>query len=386
VSVQGQRYSSSGSAVGSEFQVNSYTTNYQGGTSVAAGPDGDFVVVWTSGGSFGSDTSDRSVQCQRYDSGGAALGGEFQVNTYTTDVQGFPSVAVDPSGGFVVVWTSRGSFDGDNGVSVQGQRYDSGGNALGSQFQVNSYTTGSQSDSSVAADPAGDFVVVWQSLGSSGGDTSDLSIQGQRFTSAGSVVGNQFQVNTYTTNAQYRPSVTAQASGAFVVVWAGYGSPGDSDLGVRGQRYDSSGNAVGSEFQVNTYTTSPQRSPSIAAQATGDFVVVWDSEGSFGGDTDSYSVQGQFYDSSGSAVGSEFQINTYTTSFQGGLPSVAADADGDFVVVWTSEGSFGGDNGSSIQGQRFTAAAAKVPSLSPAGLAAAALLLCLAVALALRRA
>ena len=35
---------------------------------------------------------------------------------------------------------------------------------------------------------------------------------------------------------------------------------------IQGQRYDSSGTAQGSEFQVNTYTTSYQLYPSVAAE------------------------------------------------------------------------------------------------------------------------
>jgi len=38
--------------------------------------------------------------------------------------------------------------------------------------------------------------------------------------------------------------------------------------------------------------------------------------------------------------GPEFLVNTYTTSGQS-LPSVAMDADGDFVVAWTSGGQDG---------------------------------------------
>ena len=34
---------------------------------------------------------------------------------------------------------------------------------------------------------------------------------------------------------------------------------------------------VGPEFRVNTYTTSSQRSPSAAADAAGNFIVVWES-------------------------------------------------------------------------------------------------------------
>src|SRR5262245_22387589 len=69
----------------------------------------------------------------------------------------------------------------------------------GSQFQVNTYTTSSQVVSQVAAESNGDFVVVWMSAGSSGTDTSGVSIHGQRYASNGSTLGAQFQVNTYTT-------------------------------------------------------------------------------------------------------------------------------------------------------------------------------------------
>ena len=110
---------------------------------------------------------------------------------------------------------------------------------------------------------------------------------------------------------------------------------------------------VGSEFQVNTYTTNSQLSPSVALDADGDFVVVWQSRGSGGTDSSEYSIQGQRYASDGSTVGGEFQVNTYTTYSQAG-PSVALDADGDFVVVWNSAGSDDTDSdGASIQGQRY---------------------------------
>ena len=58
---------------------------------------------------------------------------------------------------------------------------------VGAQFQINSYTTNIQERSSVAADADGDFVVVWQSKGSSGTDTSYSSIQGQRYSVAAAV-------------------------------------------------------------------------------------------------------------------------------------------------------------------------------------------------------
>jgi hypothetical protein len=178
-----------------------------------------------------------------------------------------------------------------------------------------------------------------------------LSVQGQRYDASGSAVGSEFQINTRTFSNQFGPSVAVEASGSFVVAWTSYGSTG-SDLGfsVQGQRYDTSGNAVGSEFQVNTYTTSIQRAPSAVIGADGEVLIFWHSNGSADSDSDSFSVQGQRYDAVGNAIGSEFQVNSYTTASQS-YSSAAIDANGDFVVVWQSDGSAETDTlGFSIQG------------------------------------
>ena len=55
-----------------------------------------------------------------------------------------------------------------------------------------------------------------------------------------------------------------------------------SGFGVYAQRYNASGAAVGSEFRVNTTTASNQSAPSVAVDADGDFVVAWQSSGQDG--------------------------------------------------------------------------------------------------------
>ncbi len=110
--------------LGAEFQVNSYTSSNQGDPAVATASDGDFVVVWRNAGSTATDSSNYSVQGQRYASDGSVLGGEFQVNSYTTDYQKDPAVGMVSDGDFVVVWTSGGSGGTDpSSPSVQGQRF-----------------------------------------------------------------------------------------------------------------------------------------------------------------------------------------------------------------------------------------------------------------------
>ncbi len=389
-SIQGQRYASNGSAQGAEFQVNSYTTNKQSYPAVAAVPNGDFVVAWASVGSPGTDSSSASIQSQRYASNGFPQGAQFQVNSYTSGSQSYPSVAAAADGSFVVAWVSDGSPGTDAfATSIQGQRYASDGSAQGAQFQVNDYPTSYQSIPSGAAASDGDFVVAWLSFASSGTDTSDWSFQGQRYASYGAAQATQFQVNTYTTSTQYRPRVAAASDGGFVVVWASDGSSGTDSSGnsIQGQRYASDGSAQGAEFQVNGYTTSFQQIPSVAAAADGLFVVAWWRLGSTGPDSSDNSIQGQLYASDGSAEGAQIQVNSYTTGGQF-QPSVAAVDGGNFVLAWMSYGSSATDTSdASIQGPRFRGVPPAVPGQSrPMGLALALAVMLLGASVLGRRA
>ena len=97
---------------------------------VAMGPSGNFVVVW---GSYldSQDGSDGSVHGQRYDASGARVGAEFQVNSYTTGFQFGPSIAMRDDSTFVVIWTS---YDGDD-FGLFGQRFDASGSKVGGEFR-----------------------------------------------------------------------------------------------------------------------------------------------------------------------------------------------------------------------------------------------------------
>jgi len=144
--IYGQRYDSSGAAAGNEFQVNSYTMQNQMDPAVAGLSDGSFVVTWES---YNQDGDFYGIYGQRYDSSGAAAGVEFQVNSYTTQGQGGPAVAGLSDGSFVVTWSSDGQDGSSNGI--YGQRYDSSGAAAGDEFKINTYTTSSQEFSSVTS-------------------------------------------------------------------------------------------------------------------------------------------------------------------------------------------------------------------------------------------
>ena len=82
-------------------------------------------------------------------------------------------------------------------------------------------------------------------------------------------VAVEFRVNTFTVANQTEPQVTTSSTGPFVVVWSSDGQdnlPDYSFKGVFGQRFDSAGARVASEFQVNTFTAGNQRYASVSEQ------------------------------------------------------------------------------------------------------------------------
>jgi hypothetical protein len=268
------------------------------------------------------------IYAQRYTGAGAALGSEFRVNTYTTTGPGDSVVSVDASGGFVVVWEATGA-DGSS-FGIFGQRFGGAGTPLGAEFRVNTYTTGPQRNPSVASDSNGNFVVVWEGYGAL--STTQYAVFGQRYSTSGAPLGSEFRANT-TTNFAGLPSVASSAAGAFVVTWTSYdyGTVGNHSLGIFGQRFAATGVPTGSEFAINTYTTNDQRLSRIASNANGDFVVTWTSYG--GQDGSEAGVFGQRFAASGAPVDAEFQVNTYTTGQQS-TPAVAYAGATGFVVAW----------------------------------------------------
>ena len=344
--VFGQRFDASGAPQGSEFQVNSYTTGDQRGAAVAADASGNFVVVWSSGKLWGTvvsgqDGSSAGVFGQRFDASGVPQGGEFQVNSYTTGAQASPRVACGANGDFVVVWSSAGQDGSIDGVF--GQRFDASGVPQGGEFQVNSHTPYSQRLGDVASDARGNFVVVWTSELQDG---SSQGVFGRRYNALGIPQGSEFQVNSYTTGNQAGPAVASNAKGDFVVVWRSRHQDG-SGSGIFGQRFDAVALPRGSEFQVNSYTTGEQGVASVGADATGNFVVVWDSDGQ---DGSGYGIFGQHFNALGAPLGSEFHVNSYTSGAQR-FPRVASGASGGSVAVWSSYGQDGSENG--VFGQRY---------------------------------
>jgi len=320
-----------------EFPINSIIVGDQLEPAIAADNAGGFLCAWYTEPSINADGDSRAVLARRFDAGGEPIGPDFVVNTYTTGSQSDAAVACAPSPNCLIVW--------DSGLQggIRGQIFDGVGNRVGGEIAINQFTTGFQGDARIAAFGNG-FVVVWESHGDQ--DGSGSGIFGRSFGNGGAPLSDEVQVNTYTTENQSAAAIAAIPESGFLVVWDSFGQDGDG-MGIFAQLYNRQGLPTGTEFQVNTYTTLNQRYPVVASSST-SYLVVWRSQH----DGSSTGIFAQLYDIEGVALGEEFQVNTFTTGVQES-PAVSSDGADGFAVVWTSEDQDGSDDG--IFGQRYDA-------------------------------
>lgn len=313
--VAARRFDSTGNPFGDEFLVNTRVDGDQVGPDVDMDPNGNFVIAW-SGAGVGDDSG---IHAQRFDNNGNRLGSEFTVNNNTAGGQQLPTVAMDANGNFVVAWSV-----GD----IYARLFDNNGNPKGDDFRVNNYTADTQDYPSTGMDANGNFVITWHSLNQDG---DSWGIYARRFFSNGTPNGEEFRVNGYWWSYQRYPMMDMNSTGAFVISWSGAGV-GANGVNIYGRRYGVSGNPLGGDFLVNTYVSSSQHFPSVAMDSYGNFVIAWESENQDGyGD----GIFAQKFDSSGQSIGLEFQVNTFTT-FDQESPTAAMDPNGNFVIAWHS--------------------------------------------------
>jgi len=328
--IRARLFNADGTAVGNDFIVNTTTSGAQSNPKVTALPDGHFVITWYS--FDGGDGSGALIRARLFNADGTAVGSDFVVNTTTANNQTSPTVTALPDGHFVVTWHSDDGGDGD-GSLIRVRLFNADGAAVGNDFVVNTTAANNQFQPVVSALLDGRFVVTWYS-----NDTADGSgsvIRARLFNADGTAVGNDFVVNTTTANNQNFPTVAALSDGGFVIAWTDESQTGgDTSLtAVRAQIFNAAGAAVGSEILVNTTTLSSQSGPTIAVLSDGRFVIAFTDQSETGGDTSSHAVRAQIFNPDGSTSGGEFLVNTTTTNAQNG-PTITALADNQFAIAW----------------------------------------------------
>ena len=319
--VFGRLFDATDQPVAKEFLLDAGDNVRQLSPAIALGAEGGFVATWSnyeataSGGEF-------RVWARRFDAGAAPLAPGFEVSQGTFNQ--LPSIASDGQGNFVIAWAGvDGHYSG-----IRARRYDAGGNALGDDFLVNAMTTGQQDWPEVAANAAGQFVVIWHDDYAA---YPSPSVQARRYDADGEPLGAEIEVGTPAVGGQSKPAVAMDAAGGFVVVWSSLRSAYDHDVLAR--RFDGDGQPVGPEFEVSTNLRASQVGPRIRMDGSGEFVVVWTRQGP--GYLPS-AVMVQRFDAGANRLGGELEVQAPATVAQF-LPELGVDTEGGFVVAWMND-------------------------------------------------
>ncbi len=300
-----QRYEKNINPLGTQISINDQP-NYPGYIRISTLKDGNFVVIWPSNRAYNTITEPGYIYGQMFNSVGSTIGSKFQVSSFPSGRKDLLSVAALQDGGFVAVWTQQNAQDGSKG-GIFAQRYDKNGIKIMGEFQVNTYTNDEQTTPFVSSLNNGEFIITWQSNGQDG---SGYGIYAQRYDANGNTAGSEFRVNTYTTGDQIFSSVESLSNGGFIITWQSNGQDSDG-WGIYAQRYDSSGNTVDQGTPIlppNTAPTSGALALSVASggQAGVNFAsVVSDQEDSINAlkiKIKTLPIAGKLYDKKGSEV------------------------------------------------------------------------------------
>ncbi|MGE5609876.1 MAG: SdrD B-like domain-containing protein, partial [Bacillota bacterium] len=267
-------------------------------------------------------------------------------------------VAADADGNFVVAWEQ---FVTGSGRDVFARLYHADGTASGPAFRVNTTTKGDQERPAVAMDANGEFVIAWVDQT---GVYYGNEIYAQRYDSKGQPQGGEFRVNTATNVPELCVSVAMDADGDFVAVWDADDHPGDEFEGVYGRRFDANGVPQGDEFHVNTFTRSDQGGSHVAMDAEGNFAVTWSNWDA--GDS-RYEVYARLYSAAGTPITGEFAVGSGPSGVQRAdalADGIAMQPNGDFAIVWTTEYPMGQ---CTTYAQRFNAAGQVQGAAIPVG-------------------
>jgi len=250
----------------------------------------------------------------------APVAAELQVSADDARSHSFPS-ACATTNGFVAAWESRG----DDGSEVIVQRLDLDGVPNGAAQRANDNQDGDQQLPEIACRDDGGFVLVWESRGQDG---DALGVFARSFDVAANAEAPEWQVNTYTTDNQRRPSLCISDDGSTTVVWDSYGQDGEG-AGIYAQRYDADNQPIGGEVRVSDDRGGSQREPSIACDGDGLRVIAWTQSATDSGADEVWvrnmDVNGDLAPTRRIAGGSRGDAHRH--------PRAAAKPNGDFLVA-----------------------------------------------------
>jgi Ca2+-binding RTX toxin-like protein len=251
---------------------------------------------------------------------------DFQISSTFAGNQENPNVVLLTSGGMLITWDT---VDGNGAITgTSGQFFDKDRNPVGSEFDLNGI--GVQSDLvSWCETSDGDLVAAWIE---EGGYRAPDTIMGQRFTSTGSAVGSNFEIGSGATESLERLSLTAMKDGRYVATWGEFGSSvNDVFSQIMADDDTPDGTAFSASATSEVFTKTYGTAPTVGL-ADGGFVVFWHSGPSAIRESQ---IASQQYDAAGNPVG---EVNLVDFNYYSRIHT-AETADGGYVLSFAINGS-----------------------------------------------
>jgi len=296
--IYAQRFNNSGNKIGTNFKVCDGKMSVYN-PSIAYDKSGNFVIAWTDNRPY----YDYAIYAQRYNNSGNPLGKNFKVSD--TIFSGFSSVGFDQNGNFLIAWYNKIGYT----YLISAQKYNNTGTPLGTNIFIDSISANfsmAMFNFSFAFDKSTNFVTLWDEYA----DVSSNPPQGDVFalnvSNMGSPIGAPSKLCNDTLNRwQLMPSAAFDTSGGFVAAWI---DEREINYAVYAQRYDKNYAKVGTNFRVSDDVGGFKKYyPKVAVEESGNFIIAWIDDRT--GNTNP-SIYAQRYDKNGSAIGTNFKINS----------------------------------------------------------------------------
>jgi hypothetical protein len=309
--------------LGGEMQVNTTIQGVQTSPSVAGDPQGDFVAVWS-----GPDpvTATYQIWGQRFDALGARRGGEIRISSGGS-ASGAPRVAMGPDGDFVVLWTSPG---------IRARFYDRNGVPKGDPLGVDA-STPVAFEADAAIDANGETMIVWTT-----GANTGRGILARRFDAHGQPLGEAVALSQDQDFVHSQARVAVAPGGGFLAVWSEQ-RPGTSES-VWARRFDPATRTWGAAFQLIAPDGTTHLDPSLAFRPDGSFLVTWTSIPPFSYFPTIYTpeVLGQSFRADGTPESGAVALGLLGNV---SAAAVAVDRDGNALVLVDNESSIASQRG-----------------------------------------